>query len=69
MGSLLRVVLVVVVGVHAQVVELELLPYSLLEGGTLLEGQAVALGDDWHDVDKLTKLLENDNVNGLESVA
>src|SRR5690242_13923071 len=35
------VVLLVLVGVHAQVVELELLLYPLLERGALLEGQAV----------------------------
>jgi predicted RNA-binding protein len=68
-GSLLGVVLVVVVGVHAQVVELELLLYPLLELGTLLEGQAVALGNDRHDVDKLAELLQHDNVDGLQRVA
>ena len=67
--NLFAVILLVVVGVHAQVVELELLLYPVLELGTLLEGQAVALGDDGHDVDKLAQLLEHDNVNGLESVA
>jgi hypothetical protein len=68
-SSLLGVVLVVVVGVHAQVVELELLLYPLLEGSTLLEGQAVALGNDGNDVDELAQLLEHNNVNGLERVA
>lgn len=65
----LVVILLVVVRVHAQVVELELLLYPVLELGTLLQGQAVALGNDGHDVDKLTQLLEDDNVNGLEGVA
>lgn len=49
--------------------ELELLLYPVLELGTLLESQAVALGDDGYDVDKLAQLLEDDNVNGLEGVA
>jgi hypothetical protein len=68
-GSLLGVVLVVVVGVHAQVVELELLLYPLLELGTLLKSQAITLGDDGHDVDKLAQLLEDDDVDGLQGVA
>ena len=49
--------------------ELELLLYPFLEGGTLLEGQAIALGDDRDDVHELTKLLEHDDVNGLQGVA
>ena len=49
--------------------ELELLLYPVLELGTLLESQAVALGDDGYDVDKLAQLLEDDNVDGLEAVA
>lgn len=65
----LVVILLVVVRVHAQVVELELLLYPVLELGTLLQGQAVALGNDGNDVDKLAQLLEHDNVNGLEGVA
>jgi hypothetical protein len=67
-GSLLGVVLVVVVGVHAQVVELELLLYPLLELGTLLKSQAITLGNDGHDVDELAQLLEHDDVDGLERV-
>ena len=68
-GSLLWVVLVVVVWVHAQVVELEFLLYPLLEGSALLEGQAVALGNNRDDVDKLAQLLEHNDVDGLQGVA
>lgn len=61
--------LFVVVWVHPQVVELELLLYSLLESGPLLQCQAVALGDNWYNVDKLAQLLENDDIDGLQSVS
>ena len=64
----LVVILLIVVRVHAQVVELELLLYPVLELGTLLQGQAVALGNDGHDVDELAQLLEDDNVDWLETV-
>jgi hypothetical protein len=68
-GNFLVVVLLVVVRVHAQVVECELLLYPLLELGALLERQAVALGNDGNNVDELTQLLEHDDVDGLEAVA
>lgn len=67
--NFLAVILLIVVGVHAQVVELELLLYSVLELSTLLHRQAVTLGNDRNDVDKLAKLLEDNNVNGLQGVA
>jgi hypothetical protein len=65
----LAVILLIVIRIHAEVVELELLLYSLLELGALLEGQAVTLGNDGNNVDKLAQLLEDNNVNGLERVA
>ena len=68
-GNLVCIVLLVLVGVHAQVVEFEFLLYPLLEGSTLLESQAVRLGNDRYDVDELAKLLQHDNVNGLQGVA
>lgn len=49
--------------------ELELLLYPVLELGTLLQGQTVALRDDGDNVDELAQLLEHNNVNGLKSVA
>lgn len=61
--------IVVIVGVHLEVVEGKLLLDALLEGLTLLRGQSVGLGDDGDDVDDVGKLLEDDNVNGLEGVA
>jgi hypothetical protein len=63
------VVLFAVVRVHPQVVKLEFLPYSLLENGTFLQCQAVALRNDRHHIDELAQLLEHDNVDGLERVA
>lgn len=68
-SNLFLVVLLIIVGVHAEVVEGKLLLYPFLEGGALLQGQAVALGNDRHDVDELAQFLENDNVDGLEAVA
>lgn len=65
----LAVILLVVVGVHAQVVELELLLYPVLELSTLLQRQAVTLGNDGNNVDKLAQLLKDNNVNGLQGVA
>lgn len=67
-SSLLRVVLLVLVRVHPDVVEGELLLDAVLELLALLESERVGLGDDWHDVDGLAQLLENDNIDGLEAV-
>lgn len=67
-GHFLVVVLLIVVRVHAQVVELELLLYPVLELSTLFQGQAVALRDNRDDIHKLAKFLENNNVDGLQSV-
>lgn len=68
-SNLLLVVLLVVVGVHAQVVESKLLLYPLLEGSTLLQSQAITLGNDGHHVDELAQLLQHNDVNGLQAVA
>lgn len=68
-AALLLVQLIVVVGVHLQVVEGELLLDALLESLALLEGQGVGLGDDGHHVDHVRQLLQHHNVNGLERVA
>lgn len=66
---LFLVMLLVVIRVHSQVVELKLLLYSLLESSPLFQCQAVALGDDWHDIDKLAQLLEHHDVNWLQGVS
>ena len=42
---------------------------AVLEHLTLFERQAVGLGDDRHDIDRLAQLPQDDNVNGLEGVA
>lgn len=67
-GRLLSIIVLVVVRVHAQVVELELISNSLLERGTLLQRQAIGFGNYRHDIDKLAKLFQHDNVDRLESV-
>lgn len=49
--------------------ERKLLLDALLEVLSLLEGKRVRLGDDGHDINHVGKLLEDDNVDGLEGVA
>ena len=68
LSHLVRIVLVVLVGVHLQVVESKLLLYPLLESRTLLQGQAVTLRNDGNDIDEFRQLLQHDNVDGLEGV-
>ena len=51
--ALLIVKLVIIVGVHLEVVERELLLDTLLEGLTLLKGQGVRLGDNGDNVDNI----------------
>lgn len=67
--SLLAVVLLVLVRVHADVVECELLLDAVLEQLALLEGERVGLGDNGNDVDGLAELLEHDDVDRLEGMA
>src|SRR3569833_2396648 len=67
-GALLIIMLVVVIGEHLQVVEGELLLDALLEGLALLQRQGVGLGDDGDDVDHVRKLLQDDDVDGLQRV-
>ena len=47
----------------------KLLLDAVLELLALLKSERVGLCNDWHNVDSLAQLLENDNVNGLEAVA
>lgn len=68
-SSLFRVILLVLVRVHPDVVEGELLLDAVLELLALLKGERVGLCNDWHNVDGLAQLLENDNIDGLETVA
>lgn len=67
-STLLIVKLVIVVGVHLQVVERKLLLDALLERLALLQGERVGLGNDGNDVDNVRQLLQHDNVNRLERV-
>jgi len=39
----------------------------VLESNALLDRQRVRLGNDGDDIDNLSQLLEDDNVNGLQS--
>ena len=68
-GRLLRIVLIVLVWVHPDVVERELLLDAVLEDLAFLEGKRVGLGDDGNHVDGLTELLEHDNIDGSKAVA
>lgn len=67
-GCLLGVILLVVVGVHPDVVECKLLLDPVLERLPLLQCQAVGFGDDWDNIDGLAELLEHDNVDWLQCV-
>lgn len=67
--ALLLIKLVVVVGVHLEVVEGKLLLDALLEGLAFFQRKGVRLGDHGHHVDDVGQLLEDDNVDGLEGVA
>lgn len=65
--ALLVVELIIIVGVHLQVVERELLLNALLERLALLEGQRVGLGDNGDNVDDVGQLLKNNDIDGLET--
>jgi len=68
-SALLRIIILVVIRVHAQVVKLEFIPDPLFECCAFLQRQAISLGDYRNNIDKITQLFEDDNVNGLEAVA
>lgn len=61
--------LLIIIGVHLQIVERELLLYPLLEGGALLQRQAIALRNNRHNIDKLAQFLQHHNINWLQRVA
>jgi hypothetical protein len=50
-------------------VKSKLLLYPFFERTALLEGKGVGFGNDGHNIDDVGKLLEYDNIDGLESVA
>jgi hypothetical protein len=66
-GTLLIVQLIVIVGVHLQVVEGELLLDALLESQALFEGEGIGLGDDGDDIDDIGQLLQDNDIDGLET--
>lgn len=65
---LFRIVLLILVGVHANVVECKLLLYAVLEQLPLLQGETISLGDDRNHIDRLAQLLEHHNINRLQRV-
>lgn len=67
-GALLIIELVVVVGVHLQVVEGELLLDPLLEGLPFLKSQGISLRNNWNNIDDIRQLLEHDDINWFQSV-
>ena len=68
-SRLLRVVLIVVVWEHSDVVECKLLSNAILESLSLLQSQTVRFGNDRDHVDGLAEFLQDDNVNWLERMS
>jgi len=68
-GTFLVIKLVVVVRVHLEVVEGELLLDSLLECSAFLECEGVGLGNYRDDVHHVRQLLEHHDVDRLQGVA
>lgn len=66
-STLLVVKLVIIIGVHLQVVESKFLLDSLLECLALLEREGVGLGDNGNDINDVGQFLQNNNVNGFET--
>lgn len=67
-GPLLIVELVIIVGVHFQVVESKLLLNPLLKRLALFEGQRVSLGNHGDNVDNVGQLLQNNDIDRFEAV-
>jgi len=67
--ALLVIKLLVVVWVHLQVMESELLLNTFLERAALLECKRVGLCNDWHNIDHVGELLEHDDVDWFEGMA
>ena len=66
-GALFFVVLVVVVGKHAEVVEGEFLLDALFEGLAFFEGKGVGFGDYGDDIDDVGEFFEDDDVDRFET--
>lgn len=68
-GSFLLIQVLVIIGVHSEIVELKLLSNPLFESSAFLGCQRIGLCDDWHDVDNIGQLLQDYDVNGFEAMA
>ena len=66
-NTLLVIQFVIIVWVHLQVVECELLLDALLERLSLLQGQRVGLGNDGNNVDDIGELFEDDDIDWLQT--
>lgn len=68
-GRFFAVVLFVLVGVHADVVEGELVLDPVFEQLPLLQRQAIRLRNHGNDIHGLAQLLQHDDVNRLQRVS
>jgi len=68
-GPFLVIELLIIVWVHFEVVEGELLLDALFERPAFLEGERVGLCYDGHDVDDIGELLQHYNVDGFQSMS
>jgi hypothetical protein len=66
-NTLLVIKFVIIVWVHLEVVECELLLDALLECLSLFQGQRVGLGNHGNNVDDIGELLEDDNIDWLQT--
>lgn len=66
--ALLVIQFVIVIGVHLQVVESELLLDSLFEFLSLFQGQGVGLGNNGDNINNVGKLLKDDDIDGLQAI-
>ena len=67
LSTLLLIQLIVVVRVHLEVMEGKFFSNSLLKRSTFLQSQGVGLGDNGNDINDIGKLLEDNDINGLEA--
>jgi hypothetical protein len=68
-STLLIVQLLAIVGIHLEVVESKLLLDALLESLSLLQCQAVRLGDDGDNIDNIGELLQDNDIDRLQRVS
>lgn len=68
-GRFLAVVFFILVRVHADVVERELLLNPVLEQLPLLQRQTIRFGNHRHHIDRLGQLLQHHDINRLQCMA